>query len=38
MDDLLTLLEKRQPGDAVTLTVWRNGKTRKQAAVLGSGD
>jgi S1-C subfamily serine protease len=37
LDDMLTLLEKRQPGDTVTLSVWRNGRTRKQAAVL-SGD
>jgi len=38
LDDMLTVLEKRQPGDTVTLTVWRAGKTRKQAAVLGQGD
>jgi len=36
LDDMLTVLEKRQPGDSVTLTVWRNGQTRKQAVVLGS--
>ena len=35
-DDMLTLLENRQPGDSVTLTVWRNGQTRKQSVVLGS--
>jgi len=38
MDDLLTVLEKRQSGDTVTLTVWRAGRSRKVAAVLGSGD
>jgi S1-C subfamily serine protease len=36
LDDMLTLLETRQPGDNVTLTVWRNGQTRKVPAVLGS--
>ena len=24
-----------QPGDSVTLTLWRNGQSRKQAVVLG---
>jgi S1-C subfamily serine protease len=38
MDDMLSLLEKRQPGDSVTLTVWRAGQTRKQVVVLGSSD
>jgi len=38
LDDMLTLLEKRQPGDNVTLTLWRNGAKRKQAVVLGSGE
>ncbi|MBC7938418.1 MAG: trypsin-like peptidase domain-containing protein [Chitinophagaceae bacterium] len=36
LDDMLTTLERRQPGDNVTLSVWRNGQTRKQAVVLGS--
>ena len=36
LDDMLTLLETRQPGDSVTLTVWRNGQTRKVQALLGS--
>ncbi|MBP6764190.1 MAG: trypsin-like peptidase domain-containing protein [Rubrivivax sp.] len=36
MDDVLNTLESRQPGDTVTLTVWRDGKTRKQAAVLAA--
>jgi S1-C subfamily serine protease len=35
-DDMLTLLENRQPGDTVTLTVWRDGRTRKQALVLAA--
>ena len=38
LDDMLTLLERRQPGETVTLTVWRNGQTRKQAVVLGASD
>ncbi len=38
LDDMLTLFERRQPGDSVTLTVWREGKTRKQVVVLGQGD
>ena len=37
MDDMLTLLETRQPGDRVTLTVWRDGQTRQVQAVLGNG-
>ncbi len=38
LDDMLTLFERRQPGDSVTLTVWREGKTRKQVVVLGPGE
>jgi len=38
IDDMLTLLERRAPGDTVTLTLWRAGQTRKQAVVLGSSD
>ena len=38
MDDVLSALERRQPGDTVTLTVWRDGKTRKQQAVLAAAD
>ncbi|NRF68262.1 trypsin-like peptidase domain-containing protein [Aquincola sp. S2] len=37
LDDMLTLLEKRQPGDSVNLTLWRSGRTRKQTVVL-AGD
>jgi S1-C subfamily serine protease len=35
LDDMLALLERRQAGESVTLTLWRNGQTRKQQAVLG---
>jgi S1-C subfamily serine protease len=38
LDDMLTALEKRQPGDTVQLTVWRAGKARKAPAVLAGGD
>jgi S1-C subfamily serine protease len=38
LDDMLTLLERRQPGDSVTLTIWRAGQQRKQSVVLGSGE
>jgi S1-C subfamily serine protease len=38
LDDMLSLLERRQPGETVTLTVWRAGQTRKQAVVLGTAE
>ncbi len=38
LDDVLTALEKRQPGESVTLSLWRDGKTRKQSVVLGAAD
>ncbi|MGA1285865.1 MAG: S1C family serine protease [Rubrivivax sp.] len=38
LDDMLTLLERRVPGDRVTLTVWREGATRRQAVVLAPGE
>jgi S1-C subfamily serine protease len=38
LDDMLTLLEKRQPGETVTLSLWRGGAKRKQAVVLGGGE
>ena len=38
VDDMLTVLEKNTPGDTVTLSLWRNGKTRKQPVVLAVGD
>jgi S1-C subfamily serine protease len=34
LDDMLAQLERRQPGETVTLTVWRNGQSRQQAVVL----
>jgi S1-C subfamily serine protease len=33
---MLTQLENHQPGDSVTLTLWRAGKTRKQTLVLAT--
>ena len=36
LDDMLGVLERRQPGESVTLTVWRNGQTRKQSLVLAA--
>ncbi len=38
LDGMLSLLERRLPGETVTLTVWRGGQTRKQSAVLGAAD
>ena len=38
LDDLLTVLEKHQPGDTVQLSVWRAGRSRKQATTLVPGD
>jgi S1-C subfamily serine protease len=38
MDDLLQLLERRQPGDTVSLSLWRNGQTRKVNATLAAGE
>ena len=35
---MLTQLERRQPGDSVTLSVWRSGQTRKQSVVLGKSE
>ena len=37
-DELLTLLERRQPGERVRLTVSRGGQTRQQELVLGSSE
>ncbi|MBX3634093.1 MAG: trypsin-like peptidase domain-containing protein [Rubrivivax sp.] len=34
LDDMLTLLEDRQPGQTVTLSVWREGRTRQVPVVL----
>lgn len=38
LDDMLTLLERRQPGDSVTLSVSRNGRGRKVQVQLASGE
>jgi S1-C subfamily serine protease len=38
LDGMLAQLERRSPGDSVTLTVWRAGQTRKQAVVLAAGE
>lgn len=34
LDDMLGILERRQPGDTVRLTLWREGKTRQQSVRL----
>jgi S1-C subfamily serine protease len=36
LDDMLALLEKRQVGERVNLTVWNKGKTRRLSVVLGA--
>jgi S1-C subfamily serine protease len=38
LDDMLANLERRQPGERVTLTVWRDGRTRKQVVTLDAAD
>ncbi len=38
LDEMLSLLERRQVGERVTLSLWNAGKTRKQAVQLGSAD
>jgi S1-C subfamily serine protease len=38
LDDMLGLLERRSAGDTVTLTVWRNGQTRKQSVALANAE
>jgi S1-C subfamily serine protease len=38
LDEMLSQLERRAPGESVTLTLWRNGQTRKQAVVLAAGE
>ena len=38
LDEMLSLLETRQIGEKVMLTVWRAGQTRKVTATLGSSD
>ena len=38
VDDMLTALERLQPGDSCTLTLWRAGSTRKQAVTLATSE
>ncbi len=38
LDDMLNQLERHQPGDNVTLTVWRAGQVRKVPVVLVAGE
>ena len=38
LDDMLTQLGRRQPGDTVTLTVWRGGATRETSVGLAAGE
>ncbi len=38
LDGMLAALERRVPGDSVTLTLWRGGQARKQAVVLVAGE
>jgi S1-C subfamily serine protease len=38
LDDMLTLLERRQPGDTVTFSVWRNGQSRKVGVPLAAAE
>jgi S1-C subfamily serine protease len=38
LDDMLTALERRSPGETVSLSVWRNGQTRKLSLVLATGE
>lgn len=38
LDDMLTTLERRAPGETVSLSVWRSGQTRKVSVVLVAGE
>lgn len=38
MDDVLELLEQRQIGEKVVLSVWRGGQARKVSVTLGASD
>lgn len=38
LDDMLAALERRQPGERVTLTVWRDGQLRRHSVTLALGD
>ncbi|MGE0802475.1 MAG: S1C family serine protease [Lautropia sp.] len=37
-DDLMTVLEDRRPGDTCTLTLWREGKVRRQPVTLADSE
>lgn len=38
LDDLLSVMERRQSGEQVALTVWRAGQSRKVTLTLASGE
>jgi S1-C subfamily serine protease len=38
LDDMLSLLERHVAGETVTLTIWRNGQTRKQNLALANAE
>jgi len=38
LDDMLNIFERMNPGDSVTLSLWRGGATRKQSVVLSEAD
>jgi S1-C subfamily serine protease len=38
LDEMLSQLERRAPGESVTLTLWRGGQTRKVSVALAAGE
>lgn len=38
LDDMLSLLERPEPGDAMTLTAWRAGQQRNQPVVFSNSE
>jgi S1-C subfamily serine protease len=38
LDDMLALLEKRQAGESVTVSLWRGGQQRRQVVTLGQAE
>ena len=38
LDDMLAQLERRQPGETVTLSVWRQGQIRRVPTTLAAGE
>ncbi|NBU89796.1 MAG: PDZ domain-containing protein, partial [Betaproteobacteria bacterium] len=38
LDDLLSVMERRQPGEQIVLTVWRQGQSRKVSLTLAAGE